>query len=469
MKIFLVQLPTSHHGAGEKVYPLGLSRLSSLVPAEYTKKALDMNLFPDPWLELKKGIEYLRPDIVAFSLRNIDPLAGHMVSYLSSLKTAAALVRKLADAFVADALVSATRASATRALPYTRILVGGPAFSLFGTRLMEAVPDIDYGLVGEGERAFPAIIGSCIDAGAVPGLLWRKDGVIHENIPGPRISLDEIPPMDIVTFNPADYTKGNAYIAAVGIEGKRGCDLSCGYCVYPSLSGGRMRLRHPEKIVDEIECLNREYGISLFHFTDAVVNRPVDHFEALMEELIRRKLDVSWTGFFREDTLDRRLAELAKSAGLVAIYFSADSLTEHGLKLLGKRLSKQDILRAAKVTADSHILTMCHFLLNLPGDGDVETIEAWEMLDRLLEIHEGAANLGAVIFNHVRLYPGAPLTKRLIRGGDISTEIDLLYPFYHNPPRFSHLLHEMEAYCHCAGVFSRLKPAFHRVSNMENT
>lgn len=37
MKIFLVQLPTSHHGSGEKVYPLGLSRLSSLVPAEYTK------------------------------------------------------------------------------------------------------------------------------------------------------------------------------------------------------------------------------------------------------------------------------------------------------------------------------------------------------------------------------------------------------------------------------------------------
>ena len=449
MKIFLVQLPTSHHGAGEKVYPLGLSRLSSLVSAEYTKNALDMNLFPDPWPELKKGIEDLRPDIVAFSLRNIDPLAGHLVSYLSSLKTAAVLVRKI--------------------LPDTRILVGGPAFSLFGMRLMEAVPDIDYGLVGEGERTFPAIIGSCINAGAVPGLLWRKDGIIHENTPGPRISLDELPPMDLVTFDPADYTKGNAYVAAVGIEGKRGCDLSCGYCVYPSLGGGRMRLRRPEKIVDEIECLHREHGISLFHFTDAVVNRPVDHFEALSEELIRRKLDVGWTGFFREDTLDRRLAELAQAAGLVAIYFSADALTDHGLKLLGKRLSKQDILRAAKVTADSHILTMCHFLLNLPGDGDAETIEAWETLERLLEIHEGPANLGAVIFNHVRLYPGAPLTKRLIRGGDLSPDIDFLYPFYHNPPRFSHLLHEMEAYCHCAGVFSRLKPAFRRVSSMENT
>lgn len=449
MKISLVQLPTSHHGAGEKVYPLGLSRLSSLVPAKDTKSALDMNLFPDPWPELKELMEDRRPDIVVFSLRNIDPLAGHLVSYLSSLKTAAAVVRNI--------------------LPDSRIMVGGPAFSLFAARLMKAVPEIDYGLVGEGEGAFAGIIGSDIDPAAVPGLLWRKNGVIYQNSKGFGISLDEIPPMDLVTFDPADYTKGNAYVAAVGIEGKRGCDLSCGYCVYPCLGGARMRLRSPKKIVDEIEILHRDHGISLFHFTDAVVNRPVDHFEALTKEFICRKLNVGWTGFFREDTLDQRLAGLALDAGLVAIYFSADALTDHGLKLLKKRLTKPDILKAAKVTADNNILTMCHFLLNLPGDGQAQVTEAWDMLEHLLEIHSGPANLGAMIFNHVRLYPGAPLTKRLIRDKEICPDVDLLYPFYYNPRRFSYLLHEMDAHCHRAGVFSRLKPAFRPESSMEGT
>lgn len=437
MKIFLVQLPTSHHGTGEKVYPLGLSRLSSLIPQEYTKKALDMNLFPDPWPELKELMEDQRPDIVAFSLRNIDPLAGHMVSYLSSLKTAAALSRNI--------------------LPDSKIVVGGPAFSLFGTRLMKAVPEIDYGLAGEGELAFPMIIGKNIDQRSVPGLLWRKKDVIQVNPMGPGISLDEIPNMDMTTFNPADYSKGNTYVAAVGIEGKRGCNLNCGYCVYPSLSGGRIRLRNPKKIVDELEFMHLEHGISVFHFTDSVINRPIDHFEALIEELIRRKINVSWTGFFREDSLDSRLLGLALAAGLNAIYFSADALTDHGLKILGKRLTKKDILLAAKITAENNILTMCHFLLNLPGDGESEVKESWEMLDRLLEIHARAANLGAVIFNHVRLYPGAPLTKQMIRSGALSAEVDLLYPYYHSPPRFSNLLHEMEAHCHRAGVFSRLK------------
>ena len=188
MKISLVQLPTSHHGAGEKVFPLGLSRLSSLVPPAYTKSALDMNLFPDPWPELKMLIEEKLPDIVAFSLRNIDPLAGHLVSYLASLKTAVALVRTI--------------------LPKSRILVGGPAFSLFGSRLMEAVPEIDYGLVGEGEGAFPAIIGKEIGAASVPGLLWRKDGVIRQNPPGQRIDLDKIPAMDTGHFRSCGLHQG---------------------------------------------------------------------------------------------------------------------------------------------------------------------------------------------------------------------------------------------------------------------
>ena len=137
-KILLVQLPTSHMGAGEKVYPLGLSRLSSTIPRVFEKRVLDMNIAADPWLELKDILEDSHPDIVAFSFRNLDPLAGHQASYLSSLKTAALLARKL--------------------IPGARILAGGPAFSMFGERLMEEITQLDIGLKGEGELVFPNLL-----------------------------------------------------------------------------------------------------------------------------------------------------------------------------------------------------------------------------------------------------------------------------------------------------------------------
>jgi len=96
MKLLLVQVPTSYLGAGEKVYPLGLSRLSSLVPSEVEKQSLDMNICLDPWARLKQVLESQGPDVVSLSFRNLDPLAGHRASYLASLKTAALLVRALA-------------------------------------------------------------------------------------------------------------------------------------------------------------------------------------------------------------------------------------------------------------------------------------------------------------------------------------------------------------------------------------
>lgn len=423
-------------GAGEKVYPLGLSRLSGQVPGEMEKYGLDMNVHMDPWLALKEALSGIGPDIVALSFRNLDPLAGHQASYLSSLKTAALMVETLA--------------------PRARLLAGGPAFSMYGLRLMEEIGRIDIGLTGEGELVFPELLREKITPGGIPGIIWRDRGRLTVNPAGRKISMDALPGMDTKTFPPVNYTKENAYVAAMGIEGKRGCDLRCGYCLYPFLGGTCMRLRPPAQIVDEMEMLQREHGIELFHFTDPVVNRPADHFEALCRELLDRDLDLSWTGFFREDTLTDNSLALAVKSGLCAIYFSGDALTTQGLKLLNKQMTLEDIFRASRLTVKHNVLTMCHFLINLPGD-DLKTVEeAGKTLAGLLDIHSGAGNLGAVIFNHVRLYPAAPLTRKLIKTGDLHPETDLLYPVYHNPEPLNHVLHEFEAVCHSAGVFSRL-------------
>lgn len=450
MTVLLVQLPTSHLGAKEKVYPLGLSRLASTIPEHVAKYALDMNVHPDPWQELKHLLETTAPETVVLSFRNMDPLAGHQASYLSSLKTAAQLCRTL--------------------LPAVRIIAGGPAFSMFARRLMETVDQIDYGLKGEGERIFSRLMDPSVRPDQLPGILWRRGTRIHENPMGRKIHMDDLPPMDLNGFSPATYLEGNAYVAAMGIEGKRGCDLNCGYCLYPFLGGAKVRLRDPVRIADEIEELNKTHGVSFFHFTDPVLNRPADHFESICREIINRNLSAQWTGFFREDTLSESQVDLARKAGLAAIYFSGDALTTHGLDLLQKKLTKDDILEASRITARTEVLTMCHFLVNLPGEEDHHIREATQMLEKLLEIHHSAGNLGAVIFNHVRLYPMAPLTRQLIKNGTISAGTDLMYPVYYNPEKHAHLLHDFETLCHSANVYSRLgiKDPYMRKESNEN-
>jgi len=435
MKILLVQIPTSHLGAKERVYPLGLSRLSSLVPQGNIKKTLDMNLSFDPWMDLYENLIAERPDIIALSFRNMDPLAGHHSSYFSSLKTAAELSKRI--------------------LPQARVIVGGPAFSLFAERLLAEIPEIDAGIKGEAELSFAELINGS-DPSSLPGMVFRKNHKIISVSSTKKIGIDEIPSIDTDSFNPRDYSKDNLYVAAMGIETKRGCDLNCGYCIYPCLGGGKIRLRSPKKVVDEIELLQKEYGIEIFHFTDSVVNRPASHFEAICHEIISRKIKIMWTGFFREDTFTLKNATLAQKSGLTACYFSADALTNHGLKLLNKKLTKKIILQASKISSEINLLTMCHFLVNLPFETSEHHSEAEEMLDQLLDIHACTGNLGAVIFNTIRLYPGAPLTTKLIKTGLLNQDTDLLFPVYFNPVESSHILHRFEAKCHAAGIFSRI-------------
>jgi putative variant cofactor biosynthesis B12-binding/radical SAM domain protein 1 len=432
-KIILIQLPTSQYTA-EKVYPLGLARLASLVPKTMTKLGLDMNLSADPWPELAALLSREQPEIIALSFRNLDPLAQIHNSYLASLLSAAKMARAL--------------------VPQARILCGGPAFSLFSARLMELAPQIDFGMVGEGEGGFAMLLAPQVDPAQVPGLIYREGNTLKQNKVF-RADLNQLPPLDTQLFPLALYQRGNAYVAAMGLESKRGCALTCGYCTYPRLGGGQTRCREPQLVVDDM-AENLARGCSLIHFTDSVVNRPAQHLEAICQEILRRGLKVQWTGFFREDSLSQELADLCVQAGLVTFYFSADALTGQGLRLLNKGLRKDDIFRAAEITARTGALACYHFMVNLPGDGTAQHQEAKESLARLFAIHDAAANLGAVILSTVRLYPEAPLTKRLLQSGELSPDIDLLFPTYYNPPASAHVLHELNAYCHQAGIAQRL-------------
>ena len=430
-KIILIQLPTSTFTT-EKVFPLGLARLSSLVPKNMGKSGLDMNLHPDPYPVLVKKLRDFKPDIIAFSFRNMDPLAGIHSSYFPVLKTSVNLVRDI--------------------LPKARILCGGPGFSLFAKTILQRLPHLDYGIIGEGEAGFTDLLKNDVPTD-IQGLVFRKNGKILSN-PNHHADLNQLPPVDTDLFDPGDYIGKNGYVAAMGVEGKRGCSLTCGYCTYPTLSGNKSRLRDPVQIVNEMEIYH-DHGAKIVHFTDSVVNRPPQHLKTICTEITKRKLNIQWTGFFREDHLDQELADLAVRSGLVTFYFSGDSLTNDGLELLQKNLKKEDLFKAAKITAKTGVITCYHFMANLPNETAAHHTEAIQTLNTLFDIHQPVGNLGAVILSAIRLYPNSPLTQTLQQQG-LLDGVNLLYPTYYNPQQTSHRLHELVALCHERGVSDRL-------------
>ncbi len=440
MRILLVQA-VSTHDCGEMVFPLGLARLAAVIGREHEVQGIDLNLDPFPWPALASELDTFRPDVAAVSFRNLDPLAGNLISFIPHLKTLGTVLRRHA--------------------PRAVVVLGGSAFTLFARRIMEEVPEVDIGVPGEAETVLPLLLENLARPGAVPGVLWRKEGRLESSSSGIShcMDVDSLPLPNWRIFDPGRYGDRNRYVAFMGVETKRGCWNNCSYCLYPVLQGRNVRLRRPELIVDELEILRHDFGIQNVHFTDAVVNEPEDHLEAVCKEILKRRLEIGWTGFFRENTLSEKALDLYRKAGLITLYFSADGASKHALKILGKNLSVEQIVEAARLAAQSSVLSVYHFLVNLPGENVESVSQTRRLLDSVFSLHASRGNLGAVVINNLRLYPGTPMTEKVLRERLIDPAHDLLYPTYFNPPPFDNLRHELTAFCMSRGAQSYLENA----------
>ena len=438
MRVLLVQA-VSTHDCGEVVFPIGLARLAAVFNNRHEVQGLDLNLDPFPWSGLAQAIETFKPEVVGISFRNLDPLAGNLVSFVPHLKTLAILARKYA--------------------PEAAILLGGSAFTLYAKRLMHEVAEVDLAIAGEAEAVLPMLLENLDAPWTIPNVFWRTPGREVKSNPGIACcqNLDSLPFPDWRLFDPSRYQGQNRYVAFIGVEAKRGCPNSCRYCLYPMLQGHRLRLRNPSRVADELEVLASEYGICSIHFTDAVVNQPAEHLRAICREIIRRRLKTSWTGFFREDSLTAKDLALYRESGLTTIYFSADGASDRALKLLDKNLNLEQILTAARLAAESDILTVYHFLVNLPGEDERSVDQTRQLLEKLFALHAPKGNLGAIVFNNLRLYLGTPLTEEILNSRLIDPGLDLLYPTYFNPPPWDHLRYELNALCLSQSAVSFLK------------
>jgi len=434
VRVLMIQTPSVEGISQERVYPIGIVLLASCLQGHgHEVSILDMNLEVDPFGALKEKLLTFQPEAVGLSLRNIDPLGNKTSSLISPF-------------IVTVHLIAAV-------LPQAWLIVGGTGFSLFPERLMQEIPDLDYGIVGEAEVSFPALLSSIDNPSSLPGLCWREGVKVRVSPPATNFDMANYVPANRLLLTPELYKGINNYVPTIGIEAKRGCALCCAYCVYPQLQGKRLRCRPPAAVVDEMEILHKEFGIESFHFTDPVLNIPPGHLEGICEEILRRKLKVRWDGFMREDYLNEKNVALFERAGCECFSFSPDGLCQDSLDVLCKNLSEAEILKAAALVAQTDVVSVYHFMVNVPGETKESCNQGIRFVEQLYELHSKKRNLGTIVLNNIRILPGTRIERMAKAQKIINAETDLLYPTYYNPRPFDTLRYKLETLQQCRNVF----------------
>jgi hypothetical protein len=155
------------------------------------------------------------------------------------------------------------------------------------------------------------------------------------------------------------------------------CDVSLDYI-------SRYETASAELLVDRIETIVKETGQTGFHFVDEAA--PPKALKALAEELIRRKVHISWWGNIRfEKTFTPELAELLAESGCIAMSGGLEVASDRLLKLMKKGVSVEQVAQVTKGFSEAGILVHAYLMYGFPTQTVQDTVDALEYVRQLFE------------------------------------------------------------------------------------
>ncbi|MEE9118579.1 MAG: lipid biosynthesis B12-binding/radical SAM protein, partial [Calditrichia bacterium] len=328
------------------------------------------------------------------SIRNIDNV--NMMNKQYYIETVENIVKKI------------------REVSNKKIILGGAGFSLIPDLILQKT-GADYGIIGEGELSMLTFANNASKG------LYPEERLIEARtrLPGTEISS-------------AKYDKKlmkhyllNGNIAPV--QTKRGCTSRCVYCSYPILEGSRIRQRDPRSVVDDIELLRDKYKAKYIFFVDSVFNDDKGAYLGVMEEMIKRKISIPWTGFFKPKGLNDKIVKKMKQTGLTAVEIGSDAASDTTLKKLGKGFTFQDIVECNNLFVSHSIATSHYFMFGGPGENKNTVAEGIENIKNLKKCV-------IFIFMGIRILPDTPLARIAIKEKILSPGKGMLEPIYYISP-----------------------------------
>lgn len=315
--------------------------------------------------------------------------------------------------------------------PEILIWVGGSLITFSAIPVMQGIPNVDIGMIGEGEITVCEMIG-CLEQYHcdinkllnISGLAVRmEDGKIVLTEPRTEIEdIDTIPYPDYDGFSYFDmihrfWDSDSTGIVSAPLTTSRSCPFNCTFC---SKSGGtKYRQRSLKTIFEELDWLVEKYKVNRVLLNDELFANNKDRIIEFCNRIV--KYNIKWFVSLRVSKhITSELLQMMKKSGCIQILYGLESGDDSILKSMRKGITVNEIERVVKLTYEAGFQVRGNFIF---GDTD-ETLETAR--NTLKFIQEQIEYFSSVALSPILLFPGSYLYKQAVENKIIDNEIKFI-------------------------------------------
>jgi radical SAM superfamily enzyme YgiQ (UPF0313 family) len=366
----------------------------------------DLMFAKDPRAALVNAIAGHRPDLVGFSIRNVDN------QMMTDLDHPLEEVRRLAE-------VVRRRCRAT-------LLLGGTAVTTFPERILRLV-GADYAFAGDDVDIVASFVAS-LERGepdlGTPGLYNGAAGALPPN--PPRISgYAQSRFTGFERINLRQYRRKGFY--DVGLVTHSGCPLRCSFCDSHRTFGSEYVLRDPRVVVEELKELRRRHGAKSVWLINCGLNRPPEYGKELCARIAEATLGLSLGAILEPGEFDAEMARRMRAAGVTAPMLFGTTLADPVLERNQPFYRRADVETAARLCREAGMDFFLGQMYGAPGETLATIRESLEIAHRLKP---------AMIVTEYgfRIQPETPLRQVAVQEGVIAPEDDGFEARFYLPP-----------------------------------
>lgn len=283
---------------------------------------------------------------------------------------------------------------------------------------------VDFVIEGEGAESLKVLLEELAtaqpDLSCVPGLWYRGEYGFCSNARAALIcDLDSYLPTAAWDLLPMHLYRAHnwhcfddlAHRSPYGaIYTSLGCPYNCVFCCINAPFGQPgIRYRSPERVVDEISLLTEKYGVRNLKIVDELFVFKEEHYMAIVEGIIARKLELNIWAYARVDTVKHANLAKMKQAGINWLALGIESANPNVRDRADKRMQHRDILAVVRSIQQHGIRIIGNFIFGLPEDTR-ETME--ETLQLAMDL-----NCEFINFYCAMAYPGSRLYDIALKQG----------------------------------------------------